>query len=108
MGRYDHEEPRKKKRQLNRDKRYPNVQPVSANDIDPASLLRLIACLLHTGAAIRIGSTRDKSTWAIGIYTESYEPTTEYVKPGEDINEYLSKLGDWLLEDPPEQNVGER
>ena len=41
-----------------------------------------------SGGAIRFGYTRDMGAYAVGIY-ENGLLNTEYVRPSEDINEYL-------------------
>lgn len=44
-----------------------------------------------TGGAIRCGYSRDGGAYAIGIYGDG-EPYTEFVRPSEDVNEFLQKV----------------
>jgi hypothetical protein len=53
----------------------------------------VVTTLASTGGAIRFGYTSDGGAYAIGIYGDG-EPYTDYVKPAEDINEYLKDLAD--------------
>jgi len=98
MGAYDHQEPRKQKRKVIRDRHSAPQETVSADNIDYRYLQRVINVCIVTGSAIRIGVTRDKTVWAIGVYVDWAEPLTEYVKPGEDINDYLGELAQWIEE----------
>lgn len=50
-----------------------------------------ICSLTGTGGAIQFGFTRDGSAYSIRILGDG-EPFTEYVRPTEDINEYLRSL----------------
>lgn len=98
MGAYDHDNGRRAKRQIKRDRHSAPAAQVSAGDIDGGYLLRAVHACIVTGSAIRIGVTRDRTVWAIGVYVDGAEPTTEYVKPGEDINDYLGELAEWIMD----------
>lgn len=58
---------------------------------NPELLQRAIAAVGFRGGALRMGYTRDGGAYAIGIYL-SNENTTEYVRPEEDIDEYLAGI----------------
>jgi len=58
---------------------------------DSALLTATIARITFTGGAIRFGYTSDGGAYAVGIYGDG-EPYTDYVRPDEDINEYLKEL----------------
>lgn len=65
--------------------------PAEWGDCNPATLMGAISAVSRDNGAIRLGYTRDGGAYAIGIYGDG-EPFTEYVRPGEDINEYLEGL----------------
>lgn len=54
-------------------------------------LRRTVAAIALTGGAVRFGYTTDGGAYSIGIYGDG-EPYTEYVRPAEDIDEYLRDL----------------
>jgi len=57
-----------------------------------AELLRLaVALVAEAGGALRLGYTSDGGAYAIGVYGDG-EPYTEYVRPGESIDEFLREL----------------
>lgn len=58
---------------------------------DGTLLAKAIAAVAKTGAAIRLGYTRDGGAYAIGYY-DGDDKHTEYVRPGEDMNEYLKEV----------------
>jgi hypothetical protein len=72
------------------------VGSVSAEDLDAETILRCIYHVTNSGGAIRFGHTRDHGAWAIGVYGDGAEAYTEYVRPGEDGNEYFRKLGNFF------------
>lgn len=47
---------------------------------------------LNEGGAIRLGLTRDGGALAVGIYGLGSEPTTEYIRPTDDIGEFWREL----------------
>lgn len=55
---------------------------------DPSLLCGAVTAISTLGGAIRLGYTRDGGAYAIGIYGDG-EYRTEYVRPDEDINDYL-------------------
>jgi hypothetical protein len=80
-------------------KRQRNVVPEAAISVDDINSDTLLYCLHHVlaaGGAIRIGATRDKGAWAIGVYGDGTTPYTEYVRPAEDFNSYLRGLGEFF------------
>lgn len=58
---------------------------------DAGCVLQAIATLAYAGGAIRFGYTRDGGAYAIGIYLGG-DHFTEYIRPHEDIDEYLRRL----------------
>lgn len=58
---------------------------------NPEIVLHAIAVVAFNGGALRFGYTRDGGAYAIGIYLGG-ESFTEYVRPHEDIDSYLSAL----------------
>ena len=58
---------------------------------DPETVLRAIAAVGFKGGAIRFGYSRDGGAYAIGIYL-SNDKYTEYIRPHEDIDQYLRDL----------------
>lgn len=68
-------------------------EEVVVGSIDAQALLYALDSVLREGGAIRIGRTRDKGAWAIGVYGDGAEPYTEYVQGSEDINRYFNDLG---------------
>jgi hypothetical protein len=69
--------------------------PADWMSADPELLQRVVAKITVLGGAIRFGYTRDGGAYAVGIYIgEKYD--TEYVRPQEDLNEYLRGLLEYL------------
>lgn len=65
---------------------------VTVSDLDAETLYGVLHAILAKGGAIRFGRTRDGGAWAFGIYGDGTQPYTEYVRGGEDVNEYLQGL----------------
>ena len=63
--------------------------PADWGSADAAKLLKLVEVVTHDGGAIRFGYTRDMGAYAIGFY-EDGECQTEYVKPSEDLDEWIT------------------
>lgn len=59
----------------------------------------VLSNLAQQGMALRLGYTRDGGAYAIGIYGDG-EPFTEYVRPSEDITEYIKSLLNDYGDDP--------
>lgn len=66
----------------------------SANyaELDAARLMRSVAIITKNGGAIRFGLTRDGGAYAIGVYGDGGEPYTDYLRPTDDVAEYLDEL----------------
>lgn len=61
--------------------------------VDAKMLVHLIETASRKGGALRLGYTRDGGAYAIGVYAgPNY--FTDYVRPEEDIDEYLELLTD--------------
>lgn len=69
----------------------PKGEPADWSGVDAKLLLNAIAWTAACGGALRLGYTRDGGAYAIGIYLGA-DSTTEYVRPNEDIEEYLTGL----------------
>jgi hypothetical protein len=55
-----------------------------------------VAAVGRAGGALRFGYTSDGGAYAIGVYGDG-QPYTDYVRPNEDIDAYLSALIEsWL------------
>ena len=59
--------------------------------VDAEQLRYAITAVAASGGALRIGYTRDGGAYAIGVYGDG-EPYTEYLRPSEDVSEYLEQL----------------
>ena len=55
------------------------------------TVIRAITTAANTGGAVRFGYSRDGGAYAVGIYGDG-EPYTEFVKPSEDIDDFLEKV----------------
>jgi len=85
------------KRESKRRQGVQNGQIADWASVDGELLRGVIATVAYQGGALRFGYTRDGGAYAIGILGDG-EPYTEYVKPNEDINEYLRGLNErWFL-----------
>lgn len=58
---------------------------------DPATLTKAVASVAARGGALRLGYTTDGGAYAIGIYGDG-APYTEYVRPSENITDFLEQL----------------
>lgn len=54
-------------------------------------LSRAVSTIAHQGGALRLGYTTDGGAYSIGIYGDG-DAYTEYVRPSEDIDDYLRDL----------------
>lgn len=65
------------------------------NTVDPPLLQQVIATVASAGGAIRFGYTRDGGAYSIGFLGDG-EPYTEYLRPSDNIGEYLEGvIRDW-------------
>lgn len=78
-----------------RSKRHSDRPSGSANwgDVSAECLSDAIAWTAALGGALRFGYTRDGGAYAIGIYLDG-EAETEYVRPDENIDQWLRDLAD--------------
>jgi len=58
---------------------------------NPGVLVKVLARAGKKQCALRFGYSRDGGAYAIGVYTGS-EYWTDYVRPSEDIDQYLQDL----------------
>lgn len=70
---------------------------VSWGDVNPGTLRELISVASQRGGAVRFGLTRDGGAYAIGVYYGN-DYWTDYVRPGEDITQYLIDLTQSFLD----------
>lgn len=59
---------------------------------DAEQLRSTVGAVTRAGGALRLGCTRDGGAYSIGVYGDGPEPYTEYVRPNEDLNEFLADL----------------
>lgn len=85
-----------KKRNNTRRRNLVPARTISVTDLDWDTFITALAQILSRGGAIRLGGTRDGGAWSVGIYGDGAVPYTEYVRPDEDINQYLVALGDFF------------
>jgi len=95
------------RRETRRSERQQAREAFDLAGIDGAVLLETLTRVTEKGGAIRLGLTRDGGALAVGVYGDGSDPYTEYVRPGEDVNAYLTGLGFYFdgLPMPPD---GER
>lgn len=62
-------------------------------DVNAENLTNAVAWTAANGGALRLGYTRDGGAYAIGIYMDG-ESETEYVRPDEDIDQWLIDLAE--------------
>lgn len=65
--------------------------PADWQGVNGELLARTVAVVAMRGGALRLGYTRDGGAYSIGVYGDG-EPYTEYVRPGEGIEDYLIAL----------------
>lgn len=63
---------------------------VEWSSCNPDLIVRLIDTATSRGGAVRFGYTRDGGAYAIGLYYGN-DHTTEYCRPSEDVNEFLTE-----------------
>lgn len=61
--------------------------------VNPETLVDAIQAVTKVGGALRFSYTRDGGAYCIGILGDG-DPYNEYVKPSEDIEDYLRRLAD--------------
>lgn len=86
----DSKRPKQKERKLR-----PTLQSFHAADWDRADAEQLkatIAAMGQYGGALRLGLTRDGGAYAVGIYGDGNDPYTLFVRPDEDLNEFLREI----------------
>jgi hypothetical protein len=59
--------------------------------VDAQLLVKTVETASRKGGAVRLGYTRDGGAYAIGVYAGS-NYFTDYVRPSEDIDQYLKDL----------------
>lgn len=59
--------------------------------VDPQLIRDAIATVSIRGGALRFGYTSDGGAYALGVYGDG-KPYTEYIRPGDDPEDYLRDL----------------
>jgi hypothetical protein len=72
-------------------RRLRRVETADYASADAAILLRAITIVANTGGALHFGYTSDGGAFAIRVYGDG-APYTDYLKPSEDLNVYLTDL----------------
>lgn len=70
-----------------------SVEAANWGDVNAEDLVHAVAWTAACGGALRLGYTRDGGAYAIGVYLDG-NAETEYVRPSEDINQWLRDLAD--------------
>lgn len=70
-----------------------NTLPADWSGVDAEAIRTAIVAVTTGGGAIRFGYTRDGGSYAVGILGDG-EPYTEYLRPTDDVAEYLTDLAD--------------
>lgn len=61
------------------------------SSVESDAIRDAISAAAFTGGALRFGYSRDGGAYAIGIYGDG-EPYTEWIKPGESVEEILGEI----------------
>lgn len=88
---------------LNGKRRHHFYAPAGAADykeLDAGRVMRAIEIVTANGGAIRLGKTRDGGAFAIGVYGDSPEPYTDYLRPTDDVVRYLEELAEAMHQLP--------
>ena len=91
MGVYDHES-KKKRSPAVRKTFQREQQKFDTTTIFTESFRDAIELALNEGGAIRLGLTRDGGALAVGIYGLGNEPSTEYLRPSDDLEQFWHDL----------------
>lgn len=70
-------------------------QQVELNEYTAADLVKVMAALLEMDGALRVGRSRDRGAWALGVYLDG-ENRTEYVGASESLAEWADDFLVWL------------
>lgn len=69
------------------------ANPADWGSVSPEAMFRAISAVTAKRCAIRFGYTMDGGAYAVGILGDG-EPYTDYIRPTEDIDEYLRGLAE--------------
>lgn len=70
----------------------PEQNGCSWDAADTELIVRAIVALTELGCAIRFGLTRDRGAYSIGLYYGEGGYDSQYVRPSEDLDGYLTDL----------------
>jgi len=73
------------------DRNSSDSQPADWSSANAILMREAIRCVSTSGGAVRFGYSRDGGAYALGIYGDG-DPYTEYIRPGESIDEVLLAL----------------
>jgi len=80
-----------------------HVEPASWLSADAELLRQAVVAVTEQGGAIRFGYTKAGGAFAIGFLGDG-EPYTDYVRPTDDIDEYLrGTILAWAEDDQPKK-----
>lgn len=82
-----------------------HVEPASWLNADAELIRQAIVAVTLEGGAIRFGYTRQGGAFAIGFLGDG-EPYTDYVRPTDDIDNYLKEtILAWTDDTPPKKSA---
>lgn len=73
--------------------------------LDGTRIMGCLATIAAAGGAVRFGYTSDGGAYALGVYGDGEKPYTEYLKPGDPVEDYLESLAASFGPDHPELPV---
>jgi hypothetical protein len=69
-------------------------KPADYTDGDTRELIGHIESITSCGGAIRFGKSRDGGVLALGIYSDTDDPYTVYLRSSEDVMGFLAEVAD--------------
>lgn len=90
-------DPNEERRRTGKSRSFRRTSKESADwsSVDANVLRDAISSASVRGGAIRFGYTSDGGAYAIGVYGDG-QPYTEFIKPSEDIEQFLRDLKDFF------------
>lgn len=80
-----------------RERRHASSEPADWSSVDGRAIAWAVHTISQNGGALRLGLTSDGGAYAIGVYGDG-EPYTEYLKPSDNVEEYLAQLAGYFDE----------
>lgn len=75
---------------------YQNGGGADYSGCDARRVLAAVGAICKAGGAVRFGYTRDGGAYAVGVYGDGDKPYTDYLRPGESLEDYLDDLANTL------------